>query len=393
MKLNIKKFKNTSKNLSLKSRRSLKSRQSLKSLKLRSFSPLLNKQLKIHSLKTLRPNSLKLCDGLLNLRINKNDTASCKPYNNSSVQELLLHNLKSSKHLDVSRFIPPVQLLSNCWFNTMFVTFFFSDKGRKFFRFFRELMITGRKLDSTLIPSNIAKLFFILNLFIEASYNQTSKSHELFKTMNALTDKLNTNFFIYHIYQIINNKPNSINPNILFNNNNKLYDIPNIKDAGNPLTYYESILKYLNYDTLKFMKQTFTSNSNVKEIITKKFQSLSNIIPDIIIIEDFQSTCTYETSYTLMSTSSEVINYVLDSIIITNKDHFDPEANSHFVSVLTLNSKEYKFDGSSLSKLERFNWKKMINTNKNWHFKENSKYVPELYNFTKGYKIMFYYRS
>jgi hypothetical protein len=387
MKLNTKKFKNTSKNQLLKSTRSLKS------LKLRSFSPLLNKQLKIHSLKTLRPNSLKLCDGLLNLRINKNDPTSCKPYNNSNVQELLLHNLKSSKHLDVSRFIPPVQLLSNCWFNTMFVTFFFSDKGRKFFRFFRELMITGKKLDSTLIPSNIAKLFFILNLFIEASYNQTSKSHELFKTMNALTDKLNTNFFIYHIYQIINNKPNSINPNILFNNNNKLYDIPNIKDAGNPLTYYESILKYLNYDTLKFMKQTFTSNSNVKEIITKKFQSLSNIIPDIIIIEDFQSTSTYETSYTLMSSSNEVINYVLDSIIITNKDHFDPAANSHFVSLLTVNSQEYKFDGSSLSKLQRFNWKKMINTNKNWNFKENPKYVPERYNFTKGYKIMFYYRT
>jgi hypothetical protein len=401
MKLNTKKFKNTSKNelltsiniKSLKSRKSMKSMKSMKSRKLRSFSPLLNKQLKIHSLKTLRPNSLKLCDGLLNLRINKNDSLSCKPYNHPSVQEILLHNLKSSKHLDVSRFIPPVQLLSNCWFNTMFVSFFFSDKGRKFFRFFRELMITGKKLDSSVIPSNIAKLFFILNLFIEASYNQTSKSHELFKTINTLTDKLNTNFFIYHIYQIINNKPNSINPNVLFTNNNKLYDIPNIKDAGNPLTYYESILKYLNYDTLKFMKQTFNSNSNVKEIITKKFKALLDVIPDIIIIEDFQSTSTYETYYELISSKNEVINYVLDSIIITNKDHFDPTANSHFVSLLTVNSQEYKFDGSSLSKLQRFNWKKMINTNKNWNFKENPKYVPERYNFTKGYKIMFYYRS
>ena len=151
MKLNTKKFKN----------RVIKS---IKTLKSRSFSPLLNKQLRIRSLKTLRPNSLKLCDGLLNLRINKDDATSCKPYNDPDVQELLLHNLRSSKHLDVSRFIPPVQLLSNCWFNTMFVTFFFSDKGRKFFRFFRELMITGKKLDSTLIPPNIAKLFFILNL-------------------------------------------------------------------------------------------------------------------------------------------------------------------------------------------------------------------------------------
>jgi hypothetical protein len=90
MKLNTKKFKNTSKN------QLVKSRQSLKSIKLRSFSPLLNKELQIRSLKTLRPNSLKLCDGLLNLRINKNDPTSCKPYNNYKVQELLLHNLKSS---------------------------------------------------------------------------------------------------------------------------------------------------------------------------------------------------------------------------------------------------------------------------------------------------------
>jgi hypothetical protein len=404
MKLNTKKFKNrfikslksvrsSRSSKSLKSLISPKSPKLVKSIKSHSFSPLLNKQLKIHSLKTLKPNSLKLCDGLLNLRINKHDATSCKPYNNPSVQEILLHNLKSSKHLNVSRFIPPIQLLSNCWFNTMFVTFFFSDKGRKFFRFFRELMITGKKLDSSVIPSNIAKLFFILNLFIEASYNQNTKSRELFKTMNSLTDKLNTNFFIYHIYQIINNKPNSINPNILFNNNNKLYDIPNIKDAGNPLTYYESILKYLNYNTLKLMKQTFTNKSNVEETIIRKFQSLSNIIPDIIIIEDFQSNCVYETSYKLKDTKNTVYNYVLDSIIITNKDHFDPKANSHFVSVLTVNSQEYKFDGSSLSKLERFNWKKIINTNKNWNFKENSIYLPESYNFTKGYKIMFYYRS
>ena len=373
--------------------RFIKSLKSPKSMKMRSFSPLLNKQLRVRSLKTLKPKSLKLCDGLLSLRINNDDVASCKSYNNSSVQEILLHNLKSSKHLDVTRFIPPIQLLSNCWFNTMFVTFFFSDKGRKFFRFFRELMITGKKLDSSLIPSNIAKLLFILNLFIEASYNQTTKSRELFKTMNALTEKLNTNFYIYHIYQIINNKKDSINPEELFNNSNKLYDIPNIKEAGNPLTYYESILKYLNYDSLKFMKQSFTSKLNVKEIITKQFQSLSNIIPDIIIIEDFESKSLYETSYKLISTKNVVYNYVLDSIIITNKDHFDPKANSHFVSVLTVNSQEYKFDGSSLSKLQKFKWKKLINTNKNWNFKENPIYHPEQYNFTKGYKILFYYRS
>ena len=137
MKLNTKKFQNkfhkSPKSLKLsKSLKLVKSLKSPKSLKLHSFSPLLNKQLKIHSLKTLKPNSLKLCDGLLTLRLNKDDVNSCKPYNNPSVQEILLHNLKSSKHLDVARFIPPVQLLSNCWFNTMFVTFFLVIKVENF---------------------------------------------------------------------------------------------------------------------------------------------------------------------------------------------------------------------------------------------------------------------
>jgi hypothetical protein len=140
----------------------------------------------------------------------------------------------------------------------MFVTFFFSDKGRKFFRFFRELMITGKKIDSTLIPEKIAKIFFILNLFIEASYNQTSKSNILFDKINSLTDKLNTNYFVYHIYAIINKSTKSINPDLLISNSNEIYDIPNIEDPGNPLTYYETILKYLKYNTLKLFKHSLT---------------------------------------------------------------------------------------------------------------------------------------
>jgi len=363
-------------------------------LNMPSFSPLINKKLKIHSLKTLKPTSLSLCDNLLSLNIDKNNPTSCKPYNNINVQKILLNNLTSSKHLDMKKFIPPLQLMANCWFNTMFVTFFFSDKGRKFFRFFRELMIIGKKADSSNIESSLAKLFFILNLFIEASYNQTSKSGALLGKINSLTNKLNTNFFIYHIYQIINKKPDSINPELLIKNDNKLYDIPNIKDAGNPLTYYESILSYLNYDTLKLLKQSVTYKMDVeKKLANKFFVTSSKTIPDIIIIEDFESNSIFNKTYNFVDIKNNKYNYILDAIILTNKDHFDPKANSHFVSVLTINKKEYKFDGSSLSPLNKFNWKTLINNNKDWGFKENPKYEPEKYNFTKGYKIMFYYRN
>jgi hypothetical protein len=365
-----------------------------KSLKAKSFSPLINKKLLIHSLKTLEVQSIKLCDSLLKVNIKIKDKYVCKNYNDNEVKKILLHNLRASKHLDVSRFIPPIQLLSNCWFNTMYVAFFFSDKGRKFFRFFRELMIVGKKLDNSPLPKTIAKLFFILNLFIEASYNQTSKSHTFYNKINSLSNKLNTNFFIFHIYKIIKKDPSSINPNILLSNSNKIYDIPNINDAGNPLNYYQEILNYLNYNILKLMKHKLVSKKIIANVIQESFNSLSSAtIPDIIIIEDFESGTLFETNYNLLDTNNKSYNYILDSIILTNKDHFDPKANSHFVSVLTINKKSYKYDGSSTSKLELFNWTKLINTNKDWSFKEKSIYEEELYNFTKGYKIMFYYRS
>ena len=365
-----------------------------KSLKAKSFSPLINKKLLIHSLKTLEVESIKLCNSLLKVNIKIKDKYVCKNYNDNEVKKILLHNLRASKHLDVSRFIPPIQLLSNCWFNTMYVTFFFSDKGRKFFRFFRELMIVGKKLDNSPLPKTIAKLFFILNLFIEASYNQTSKSHTFYNKINSLSNKLNTNFFIFHIYKIIKKDPSSINPNILISNSNKLYDIPNINDAGNPLNYYQGILNYLNYNILKLMRHNLVSKKIIANLIQESFNSMSSTtIPDIIIIEDFESGTLFETNYDFTDTNNKSYNYILDSIILTNKDHFDPKANSHFVSVLTINKRSYKYDGSSTSKLEPFNWMKLINTNKDWSFKEKSIYQEELYNFTKGYKIMFYYRS
>ena len=130
----------------------------------------------------------------------------------------------------------------------------------------------------TSIPLEIAKIFFILNLFIEASYNQGSRSNILYEKLNALTERLNTNYFVYHLYKIINKSSNSINPNVLIDNTNKLYDIPNIEDAGNPLTYYETILQYLNYDTLKLFKHNITKPMNINEVIqTKYLSSLSNL--------------------------------------------------------------------------------------------------------------------
>ena len=102
----------------------------------RSFSPIVNKNLDVTSLKTLKYRSIKLCDSLLEINVGTASEPNCLNFTTAEVKKFLLKNLKSSKHLKPERFIAPKQLHSNCWFNTMFVTFFFSDKGRKFFRFF-----------------------------------------------------------------------------------------------------------------------------------------------------------------------------------------------------------------------------------------------------------------
>ena len=368
--------------------------------KIRSFSPSINNKLLVHSLKTMNPNEIDVCQDLLKIKLLKNGKETCLDYNDNFVKNKLIQNLKASKHIDVKKFISPRQIMSNCWFNTMFVTLFFSDKGRKFFRYFRELMITGKTFEGKEIETDLAKLFFILNLFIEASYNtnknnsQTKKKTQMssfYRNLEILSDNLNTNFFIYHIYQIINKTDKMVATDKLLENRLRNFDIPNIKEAGNPLQYYESIFNYLDYQNIRFLKLEL----NDKEDIDKKLDLLfetDNNIPHIITIEDFQSKSVFKNEY-IFKKNGENLKYVLDSIILTNKDHFDPKANSHFVSVLTINKKEYKFDGSSYSRLSQFKWKNMINKDKDWIFKENPNYYPEKYNFTKGYKIMFYYRS
>ena len=381
----------------------------------KSYSPSINRELSVKSLQSLTPNELLICNNILKINLGNVTNPYCVNYNDNRVSKILLNNLKNSKHLKVSKLIPPRQFMSNCWFNTMFVTFFFSDKGRKFFRFFRELMIKGTKTNGEKIPKDIHKIFFVLNLFIEASYNnQKSKirtkkiklrfnktknnklknnktSNGFMQQIDSLTKNLNTNFYIYYLYKIIKNHKDKISSENLLSNKIENFSLPNIKEPGNPLEYYETIFKYLNYTPLKIFKINLNKEIDLNNYLLSQFQNQVNI-PNILIIEDFESGNKFKKEYNF-SKNGIIYNYKLDSIIITNRDHFDKNANSHFVSLLTINKKEYKFDGSSYSKLSTFNWKNLINENKDWSFRENPLYYPELYNFTKGYKIMFYYRS
>lgn len=344
---------------------------------IKSYSPSINKQLDVKSLKSDLPNNINICNNLLKINIGNTKNPKCLDYNNKSVIKLLLNNLKKSKYLDPAKFIAPKQLYANCWFNTMYVAFFFSDKGRKFFRFFREYMIKGEKLNNEKISDKkLQELFYILNLHIEASYNQNNNK-ELFNQIKSITKNLYTNYFIKNIHDRISYLTYK--------------KVPAINEAGNPISFYKTLMNYMNYNILKMNELDIQKKSNIENILNNTFNKIYNI-PEIIILNDFESKSIYETNYKILINDIKY-HYVLDSIILTNKGHFDPKKNSHFVCVLTINNEEYKFDGDSYNKLTKFNWKKMINENKDWTFSENPNYYPEKYNFTKGYKILFYYRQ
>ena len=147
-------------------------------------------------------------------------------------------------------------------------------------------------------------------------------------------------------------------------------------------------MNYLNYNMLKIVRISMHYKNNFKNI-EKFINKYNKNVYDIIIIEDYESNSEYKQYFTI----NNINKYKLDSIILTNKDHFDPKKNSHFVSLITINNIDYKFDGSSLSKLTKFKWRNYINRNIDWGFKENPIYYKNKYNLTKGYKLLFYYRT
>ena len=291
-----------------------------------------------------------------------NINSKCLDYTSQIVKDKLLKNLQASKHLDCYKFIAPKQYNSNCWFNTMFVTFFFSDKGRKFFRFMRQLMITGKKVNGEEIPEELAKVFFVFNKIIEASYNQDGNSNY------KLIANYNTNYFIENIYNILLKK------NIVTYKKNQ---------SGNPIEYYISIIKYLNYNAINIMNIDIT-NKNQFTNIQNEFRD-NQTLPEIIIVEIID-----EDSQKIDNRPKEMSifiegtyqKYKLDSAILRDT------SKQHFCSMLTCNGKDFSFDGASYSRLSPYNWSKNINKKTKWGFSGHTL----KWSFMNSYQMLFYYK-
>lgn len=332
---------------------------------IQSYSPSINE--KLITLKSAERQPLINCNidkAFLNkepleISINK----KCYPYHSKVAKDFLLKNLAANKHINPKQIITPIQSQSNCWFNTMFVTLFVSDKGRKFFHFFRQLMIEGVKANKKPIPDKLKNVFALLNYAIDMCL-----------TGNPFAYKMDTNVIIKDIYD---NIPSKIK--------NDLPYITNIKDAGNPARYYGSIIHYLRDKSIQ-MAFISSCTSDWKNQLVKELKLLTNS-PHVIVLEFFDDASKITTNKTTQFDLPNKTKYMLDSCVVRNtKEH-------HFCSLLTCEKKEYAYDGMSFHRLVPLSWKKRLNQDFVWKFEGSTdKNVPLEWNFKSGYQMLVYYR-
>lgn len=333
---------------------------------------------------------------MVKVGVDTNGDPVCVAWNTKRARKVLLDNLRVEGEIDCQKVVAPMQVLSNCWFNTMFMTFFVSDKGRKFFRYFRQLMIEGKLANGTKIKQpRLAEALFLLNAAVEATLNPFGEEGDA-----KLAQLMNTNNLIGAIYSSMPREARRAYPSIR-----------GIDDSNNPLAYYTDIVHYLYGGS---HRMDFTGGGDIL-ILRVTMDSLRKMIaegrtallPDVIVLvvhdENVDAKSGKQrpgesgklsdkpTSFVIKPTKLQKSSkYVLDSAVIR-----DTEA-IHFCSTLTCGGKGMGFDGESFSRVADLDWKPLINKDKEWTFDgsvwEGTKKQIK-WNFRNGYQLLFYYRS
>lgn len=340
----------------------------------KSFTPSINKRLK--SISNEEYTDIFGCDAenVLNKTITSTEfnirigdvkdvwKSKCVPATSSQARDVFMKNFKLNKPLDPLNIIVPMQSHSNCWFNTMFMCFFVSDKGRKFMRFFRQIMIEGKLLNGKLIePPELSKAFILFNAAIEACYN-----NGIVRDTDWLA--LNTNNIIGNIYNSISEK--KINHG----------GLSNIYQSGNPYNYYQYIMKYLDAGKNAVHMEKYEKTPDVMLFFNSKKINKRGT-PDIIVI-DILKPEKFTNKQIKVNYNGAI--YELDSVIIRD------DKKKHFCCGLRCNSVEYLFDGAAFSKLQRRPWRNLINQDYNWRMGGHINH--SVWNFMNGYMMLFYYR-
>ena len=300
-------------------------------------------------------NNYSINDSILkyysNPRIQLKD-GQCVSYWQKESQDMFLDNLSKHNRIDIHNLIVPKQSLYNCWFNTGFMINYVSDKGRKFNKFFRQFMITGKVRGLKPFLNKLKAPLFLFNIAIEA----TLQGDTLAKIMN-------TNDIIEKIYKNIPKEYKKSNP------------LANKLEYGNPYDYQMSLLNYLSEHKRPY------NFVNGYSILKDKMPIL--LSSDVLYMEISEKHSKQIDNKTISLKTKENI-YEIDSILLRDI------TGNHFCCLITLNDKEYMYDGAEEPSIVRLNWKNndFLNTNKTFKMNETS----SLWNMRKGYQVLNYYQ-
>jgi hypothetical protein len=329
----------------------------------KSYSPSVNELLT--NLQSLSPNPAAFaCENNQQIRINKGSKMECVDWESEAAQAAMLRNLKR-KHIDFGKVIAPAQIEENCWFNCYFMCFFISDKGRKFFRYLRQEMITG-KYPSNKEHKKVATLrwpLFLLNYYIESSLLGRDDPENF-------AEQMNTNTLIREIGDILSR----VNKNVIMPGK-----------LGNPLNYYNMLTNYLTQTTIYLIPASpkLLKKKKMEKVIMKDLAQRGRVAQILAVViaagknkGDFESTKTY-------MVGGKTYKYSLDSAMIFSSDR------KQWCALITGDGKGYASDGSSFSRLTPYEWKSKINSDEEFSFEGSTK----RYNFKTCETYLLYYRS
>jgi len=363
----------------------------------KSYSPLINKNMKSIGMnkKNWKQKTHWLNDKMGNLydcedKLKVKIDGKCVDYKNKKAQKRMLDllNYRNMKTIPVDYVIGPAQKLSNCWLNSFFMCYFISDKGRKFFRHFRRIMITGEISGGRKVEEKYRKGLWLLNKTIQASLLNFYSNSDL---------KNNAEKFIIHA------DTNNIIRLLRGDGVGSQRKIMKTKIPSNPLSFYKILFSILGItngvDWINvYDKQTYKKLFG-KSTVDKKLEN-----SEVIVLERRDDATKDE----INSKRDKVVKeftygkskFVLDSAVLrsTNK--------KHFTSYVTIGKQGYAFEGGAYRRMRPMNeWKDILisGQDKTWNFgspirdsypsqKKEGYELTEKFNFTKGYQILFYYR-
>ena len=271
-----------------------------KSMGTRSYSPSINKKLRSIYMSDYTVNDVFACTNIQSILqsdvplvpVYINGKKQCLHYRDKESQKLLIDRILTVDP-DPAKVVPPRQYQSNCWFNTFFVTFFISDKGHKFFRYFRKLMVTGIREGGSKIDSLLWDVFARLNFAIESCYKGDDSAYGI-----------NTNILINGIHMSIKKR----RPDLISEFPKSGYKDENL---SMPLEYYESIMRYLGDDTVRMFGYN-CYNADYNNDLMQKLSELK-YVPHIIYV--FKPPDTPRPIHRKEIVWNNV-TYVIDSIVI-----------------------------------------------------------------------------